>query len=187
MTRHRWRFTGVGATPGRIALAVGLAAAFLYTLATTLNPQGDAVPTLNTRRASGQRPSVLRAASLADKLPADQQRNISIQSAPAEKGEPLGRASEVQPIISLADALKHNPFQLPKTLLTVQPKEPEPASTPSTKPRLSLPNDPVAMVVVGAKSSVAVWGNREVAVGDVVDGYRVVSVSHEGIVVEPVD
>lgn len=94
------------------------------------------------------------------------------------------------PHVSLDAALAHDPFSSP--LLTAQTAAAEADENNAAPPPeesaslLALKQGGVSMIVREGASIVATVGERKLRVGDVIDGYRVVAIEMDGVVLQRV-
>ena len=94
------------------------------------------------------------------------------------------------PQVDLDAALRHDPFSSP--LLTAQTAtadtDNDDAKTleEQSADLLALKQDGVSMIVRDGAGMVATVGERKLRVGDVIDGYRVVAIEMDGVVLERV-
>lgn len=92
------------------------------------------------------------------------------------------------PQVSLDAALEHDPFSSP--LLTARPPIVEtvsddvPTVVGPSADLLALKQDGVTMILRDGAGRVAKVGERTLRVGDVIDGYRVVAIEMDGVVLE---
>ncbi len=102
------------------------------------------------------------------------------------------------PTFSADAAAQYDPFAMPEALtrqLTEARKSPDalksnnPASTRNARADslAALRSKGTAAVLRSERGAAAVIGSRVVRVGDVVEGYRVVSIDPQGIMLEPID
>ena len=134
----------------------------------------------------------------ANDAPADAP-NTDLPAVPAVAGSAgarLPRARTTPPAepkqwsqVSLDAALAHDPFAAP--LLTAPPPEPSPIEPVAQEEQqenelLALKQDGVTMILRDAGGMVATVGDRKLRVGDVIDGYRVVAIELDGVVLERV-
>lgn len=134
----------------------------------------------------------------ADDAPADAP-NADLAAAPAPNGAAGPRLPRVRttpspepkkrPQVTLDATLRHNPFRAP--LLTAQP-DPAPPVEPAAEEQeqqaelLTLRQDGVTMILGDAGGMVATVGDRKLRVGDVIDGFCVVAIELDGVVLERV-
>jgi len=95
------------------------------------------------------------------------------------------------PKLNADAAAQHDPFAVPEALrrqLTEarKPNNPAPAKNVGAEALAALRSKGAAVVLRSERGAAAIVGNRVVRVGDVVEGYRVVSIDPQGILLEPV-
>jgi hypothetical protein len=110
-------------------------------------------------------------------------------SAAAPTTEPTPPPRTSWPKISLEAALAHDPFTS-IALRDAQAKAARPDTTPVPSkpqpdpPRLDLPKDGLTAILRDARGAMAAVGNRTLRVGDLVQGYRVVAIEPDAVVLE---
>ena len=134
----------------------------------------------------------------ADNAPADAPSTdvLAVPAVGGSAGPRLPRARTTPPAepkqwpqVSLDAALEHDPFAAPS--LTAPPPQAAPAEPIAQEEQqeselLALKQDGVTMILRDAGGIVATVGNRKLRVGDVIDGYRVVAIELDGVVLERV-
>jgi hypothetical protein len=94
-------------------------------------------------------------------------------------------AAKQWPKVDLTAALAHDPFASP--LFAPKAEAPAAATAEDTAADLlALRQDGVSMIVRDGDGVVATVGERKLRVGDVIDGYRVVAIEMDGVVLERV-
>jgi hypothetical protein len=107
-------------------------------------------------------------------------------------------AAPAWPKLTAEAAAQHDPFALPEPLarqITEGQRAPSDRKPNASPPRREASAEKVAalrskgtnVIVRGERGAAAMIGNRVVRVGDVVEGYRVVSIDLQGIVLAPAD
>jgi hypothetical protein len=113
-------------------------------------------------------------------------------AAPASAGQ--GSASRTWPRLDAQAAAAYDPFTMPAPMAlklaaeqhASQASKPGEADPRQAKAALaSLRSKGISAVLRNQSSAVAVIGNREVRVGDVIEGYRVVSIEADGVLLAP--
>jgi len=115
----------------------------------------------------------------------------------AERAADQGSTPGAWPIVRLAEVLRHNPFAMPPEL--VEPLEASSQAAPATAadgetenagPDAADPQDQLAKyrvtAIVGSrqKGYVAIVGSQTIRPGDKLDGFRVVAVGPDGILLD---
>jgi len=101
------------------------------------------------------------------------------------------------PKLTAEAAAEYDPFAVPKTMAekiaastSAQNRKSQKASPKrdaSAEKVAALRSKGISLIVRGQRGTVAMIGNRVVRVGDMVEGYRVVSIDLQGVVLAPAD
>jgi len=172
----------IGATPGKIAIAVVLLGVFVSLLIMRTGDESliaDNVPKGSSGRTTplatpGNTPSGATAASMVSRRP--------------------------WPEISLAEARKYDPFFMPAVDGTTHQESRESQVTDAMKQKAmqeqaemrrqalaTLQEKGVGVVLQSGDELVAIIGSDTVRVGDVIDGFKVVDIGPDGVKLEPDD
>jgi len=175
------------ATPRQLVLiavlGVVLAAALIVQFGGASSAPEPGVPAAGKSGASAAASGLSGTASLAASAGA---------AAPAPAGS--GGASRAWPRLDAQAAAAHDPFAVPAPMvlkLASEQQAREGAKPGQADPRkaeaalASLRSKGISAVLRNQRGAVAVIGNREVRVGDVIEGYRVVSIEADGVLLAP--
>jgi len=110
-------------------------------------------------------------------------------SSPVVKQSRKPRKITNWPKIDLEETIAHNPFVMPDSSeLDPENTDPNQNQAENLKRFLSeLRNENVSLIIQGPEKSMAVIGERTVQKGDVINGFRIVEIHSDGVVVEVSD
>ena len=175
------------ATPRQLAmiavLGVVLAAVLIAQFGGASSAPEPGVPAAGSSGASGAASGLSGAASPAASAGA---------AAPAPAGS--GGASQAWPRLDAQAAAAYDPFAVPAPMVRklasgqqashgTKPGQADPRKAEAAL--ASLRSKGISAVLRNQRGAVAVIGNREVRVGDVIEGYRVVSIEADGVLLAP--
>ncbi|TWT40152.1 hypothetical protein [Botrimarina hoheduenensis] len=181
----------LGLTPAKAALMAALAIG----LGVVWGPQLVGLFSSSTSSGSGPAPVASRARPAAvvprALIPQPASRSVEAASPASEKTNRKREESQPDLRLSLADALQHDPFRIPEW----SPKyrhasgatfavEADAETVEATFAQLQ--SQGVAMVLLGDGEATASIGEQTVHVGDVIQGFRVVEISTQGVRLTPV-
>jgi hypothetical protein len=167
----------LGASPGKLLVTGLLGIVFLAVLWYQFGDSGTPSATARRRPRSAARPNDSRPA-------AELQQGAEFLPPDSIPWDP----------IPLDEMLAHNPFRLPPALQTATPKQAaaghatDAISTAEAEHRqqvvAQLQTKGVSMVFEQQGQMIAVVGDRQIRVGDVIDGLRVKEITSDGLVLE---
>lgn len=110
----------------------------------------------------------------------------------AHKRASVAPRGKVWPSVDLDEVLRHDPFNSPLLIAQKEAAVAEVAGSAASEAQqevvlLSLKQAGVHMILHHDDGPVAAVGDRKLKVGDVIDGFRVVAIEMDGVVLERVD
>jgi type II secretory pathway pseudopilin PulG len=154
---------------------------------------GSSASTTTDHRAASQRPATIAAAKDAPSATAASRGTIGAGNAAGATNR-TAATKPPWPQYTAAQVAQHDPFAAAsaETAKNGRSNGATPADASRLKGRqkqaiINLKNRGINAVVRDAQGAAAVVGNRLVRVGDVVEGYRVVAIDRDGLVLSPPD
>ena len=167
-----WRKTG--ATPGKLLVAAVLAVVLIVVVVVQSGDDDD--PAIQPR-------AVRKAARPVANKP------VAAPSS-AEAAETAVAETRVWPEFSRELVAQHDPFRLPQPLQSARTLSAADAADGSSRQAGvldELRREGVAFVVLSDSERVAMIGDRQVKVGDVLEGFRVAEINSDGIVLVEIE
>lgn len=184
--------SGIGASPVKLASAAVLAVVFVVVLVVQLGGASDTEGTVKQQEAKERR------------VRAPRQTGAPQAVSQSPRRHPRRRDTPRWPVLPAADMLAHDPFAVPATFFDQE-------SSAVKRPQRDAANGPAgqlaammqkqaeleqalagleqegvkAVISDGRNGHVAVLGSQTVHVGDLLDGFRVVAIERDGVVLEP--
>ena len=169
-----------GATPGKIALIAVLVGVLGSLLIMQLGDDSSSIAIVAPRQGGVTTKAVVSP--------------LQTQSERPEPFAPLVVKQRPWPEISLEEVRAYDPFAMPRTLgddrdgsagLEQEQKSIRQLAEARRQALMALREKGVAMVLQSGDQRVAVIGSDTVRIGDVIDGFKVVAIGPDGVMLEP--